>query len=157
MNTITHALLPVVAISIYQRVRKSKSLLSKWQYSLITLAGAAPDLLTPHFSIERRHESWSHTLITWISLSVLLCIIVVISKKNLTARVAFLMSMAYLFHLVCDALSGGIPWLLPISNDILGTYYISPLLWIPMDIVLILTSYIMMRTARPSTSQNLSD
>ncbi|MFC4994665.1 metal-dependent hydrolase [Rubritalea tangerina] len=156
MNTVTHALLPVVAICLYQRFRKSDFSLNKFQYALITFAGAAPDLFTPHFSIASRYSSWSHTLPALITFTVILLTTASFKFKTLTTKVAVFMVVAYSLHLACDALSGGIPWLLPYSDAILGDYYISPSLWIPFDVILVFTTYILARTVKDSSSATTS-
>jgi len=148
MNTVTHALLPVVTIAICERLSKTKTSLNKWQYSLIALFGAAPDLLTPHFSIEGRHESWSHTIVAWAVLSICLFVISLLPQKILIYKIASFMSISYLIHLCCDALSGGIPWLLPFSDIVHGRFIVSPAFWIPIDIVLVLAAYLLVRTYR---------
>lgn len=153
MNTVTHALLPVVAICLYERFSKSDSHLNKFQYALIIVAGAAPDILTPHFSLASRYSSWSHTLLALITLSVILLTAASFKFRTLTTKIAVFMLAAYALHLICDAVSGGIPWLLPYSDSILGSYLISPTLWIPFDVILVLTAYILYRTNKPALSK----
>ncbi|MBK1814287.1 hypothetical protein JIN84_01520 [Luteolibacter yonseiensis] len=55
--------------------------------------------------------------------------------------------MAYLLHMICDAISGSINWLHPSGNFIWGDYYVDPIYWIPLDVVCFLTTYYLFRIA----------
>jgi len=56
MNTVTHALLPVIAAAVcesgFQLFKAKRNHWSCKQLLLVGLFGAAPDLLNPHLSLE---------------------------------------------------------------------------------------------------------
>ena len=71
MNTVTHALLPVVlAKTCLGRDGQPK----RWEWLALAVAGAAPDLINPHIYLEDRMTSWSHALPAWLGFTVLLWI-----------------------------------------------------------------------------------
>ncbi len=142
MNTVTHALAPVILAHVaFSRSKK----LGVWNLVAIGVAGALPDLLTPHITLESRMISWSHGLPFWTAFTVMLFVISLLSKQRISIRLAGIMSLSYLFHLVCDAMSGGINVLYPVKDLIWGAYWVSPALWIPLDILCLLTCYYLFR------------
>ncbi len=142
MNIITHALAPVVICHLAFGRRE-------WQgkYGLIAIgaAGALPDLLSPHLSLESRMASWSHGLPAWLGFSVIVFAFAASWRNRLSFPLATAISGAYLFHLFCDAISGGINWLYPFADLFWGDYWIDPRLWVPIEIVLILLTYYLFR------------
>lgn len=142
MDTITHALAPLI-IAHLSRSRFEK--FGRRSLIAIGVAGALPDVLTPHFSLEARMTRWSHGLPFWTAFTVLVFIISILSKKRLSLRLAGWISFAYLFHLICDSISGGINWLYPVRNFVWGDYWVSPLWWIPLDFVCLLICYYLFR------------
>ncbi len=142
MDTVTHALAPVILAHVC--LKRSKGF-GRWGLVAIAIGGALPDLLTPHFSLEARMSSWSHGLPFWAAFSGGLFLASVLSARRLSLRLACFLSMAYLFHLVCDSISGGINWLYPVADLVWGDYWISPVFWIPLDIVCILSCYYLFR------------
>jgi len=75
---------------------------------------------------------------------------------SLSLPLAAAMSGAYLFHLFCDAISGGINWLYPVTDFFWGDYWIDLRLWIPIDVVLLLFAYYFFRIRpgmRPATGE----
>ena len=113
MDTVTHALAPVIIAHV--TFSRSKSL-GVWSLVAIGVAGALPDLLTPHMSLESRMTSWSHGLPFWAAFTGVLIVISLISKQHLSNRLAWILSLSYLFHLICDAVSGGINVLYPVKD-----------------------------------------
>ncbi len=109
------------------------------------MAGALPDILTPHLSLEARFTSWSHGLPAWLTFTALLFLAAVIRRDVLNLPLAVAMSLAYLFHLACDAISGGINWLYPIKDHFIGGYLVDPVFWTPIDVVLLLATYYLFR------------
>jgi len=142
MNTITHALIPVICVRLIARHPKW---LGRWRLVQVGLAGALPDLLNPHFSLEARMTSWSHGLPFWFAVSTILVVGSIIGRGRLSLQGAICMSMAYLLHIACDAISGGIDFLYPFGSWIWGYYWVDPLWWIPLDIILILLAYLLFR------------
>jgi len=155
LNTVTHALAPVVICHLaFGR--------GKWRgkYGLIAIgvAGALPDLLSPHLSLESRMESWSHGLPAWLGFSIIVFALAAFGcrrdarvtwpgrlARSLSFPLAAALSAAYLFHLICDAISGGINWLYPVTDFFWGDYWIDLRLWIPIDVVLMLLAYYLFR------------
>jgi hypothetical protein len=89
--------------------------------------------------------SWSHGLPFWFAISTVLVIGSLIGRGGLSPQVAIGMSAAYLLHIACDAISGGVDLFYPLGSRIWGYYWIDPLWWIPIDIILILFSYLLFR------------
>lgn len=142
MNTLTHALAPVILAHVV--LSRSKRL-GAWSLVAIGVAGALPDLLTPHMTLESRMASWSHGLPCWAAFTGILFVISLLSKQRISNRLAWVLSLSYLFHLICDAVSGGINVLYPVKDFVWGAYWVSPMLWIPLDIVCLLTCYYLFR------------
>jgi membrane-bound metal-dependent hydrolase YbcI (DUF457 family) len=135
MDTVTHALLPVIICATAWRDKRPEWFAGRKQWFYLALAGALPDLLTPHLSIDARWSSWSHGLPFWLALSVVL--LMVCSRWQLAVGA----SLAYGLHLFCDGISGGVNLLYPFRTWIWGDYWVPPLYWIPLDIVCVLTCY----------------
>ena len=142
MNTITHALIPVICVRI---ITSRPKWLGRRGLIQVCLAGALPDLLNPHLSLEARMTSWSHGLPFWFTISTILVIGSFISRGRLSPQIAICMSMAYLLHIACDAISGGVDLLYPVGSWVWGYYWVDPSWWIPIDIILILVAYILFR------------
>ena len=141
MDAVTHALAPV----IIARLGFRRSLpVGRFGYPAIGLAGALPDLLAPHLTLEERMESWSHGLPFWLLFTLLAISVPLLFKKS-PLRLSCALSSAYLLHLVCDAVSGGVNWLFPVRDFVWGQYWVSPLLWPLLDILLILQCYLLFR------------
>ena len=145
MNTVTHALLPVLAAGVYNRsqrlVEERRGVFSPKQLIAIGLFGAAPDLLNPHLSLDDRYSSWSHGVLFWAFLTIGLIAFRLARSRPRAMYMALWLSGAYLFHMFCDAISGGVAWLYPLGGDIVGAYYIEPIWWIPLDVICCLFAY----------------
>ena len=142
MDTITHALAPV----ILTRLAFGKpAWMPRFGLVAIGVAGAMPDLVNPHLSLAARMTSWSHGLPFWGGLTVVLLGFALVKRRLLPVRLAVLLSAAYLLHMVCDAISGGINWMFPVGNFVWGDYFVDPVWWIPLDVVCVLTAYVMFR------------
>jgi membrane-bound metal-dependent hydrolase YbcI (DUF457 family) len=142
MNTVTHALVPVILAHVaFSRSKK----LGAWSLVAIGVAGALPDLLNPHLTLESRMTSWSHGLPFWAAFSVALFLISFLSKQRISNKLALILSFSYLLHLICNAVSGGINVLYPVKDFIWGKYWVSPMLWIPLDIICVLVCYYLFR------------
>jgi len=149
MNIVTHALLPVIMAGLYERSYQipedRKGVFSPKQLVAIGVFGILPDLLHPHISLEARYSSLSHGVLFWLVLTIALLLFSFLKRKMLPFYLAGWFSAAYLLHLFCDAISGGITWLYPLGADVLGAYYIQPIWWIPIDIISSLLAYSMFR------------
>lgn len=142
MDTITHALLPVICVKL---AFKTKAWLGRWDYFKIGLAGALPDILNPHLSLEARMAGWSHGLPCWFALTMLIIIYSLLSRGKLSVRLAACMSGAYLLHIACDAISGGVNLLHPLGDFPWGKYWVFPSWWIPLDIICMMLCYLLFR------------
>lgn len=140
MNTVTHALLPVLAA----KAIAGKKVTGR-ELVLVGLLGAAPDLINPHLTLTARMNSWSHGLPAWGGITLLLVAAALLSRGRVRWRVAGIGSLAYLLHLFCDAIAGGINWLSPVGEAFWGDYWFPVILWTPADAVLALTAYFVFR------------
>jgi len=131
------------AISLRYRERR---LFADWTLPLVALFGVLPDICSPHISLEDRHDSWSHTL---LFLGVLMPVCGMIAwwfEPGKRLRLACVIWISAMLHLAADAMSGGIPWLLPWSHETLGSpldrTYIEPETWIYYDAFFIITAWL---------------
>ena len=141
MNTVTHALMPVVALRLVAGDKRVG-----WKsYLGLALAGAAPDLLDPHLALAARWTSWSHGLPFWVAFSLILLLVSLAWRRKLSPWLAAGMSAACALHIFCDAISGGVNLLYPVKFFLWGEYWVDPALWIPLDMVLMILAYILFR------------
>ena len=144
MDIFTHALLPVILVGA---IAKRPDLRGRWQLVSIGIAGALPDILCPHLSLEARMASWSHGIPCWFMLTIVMLMISYFSRRRIAAGFASLLSGAYFLHMMCDAISGGVNFFHPFGNGSWGDYWVDPIWWIPLDIACFLTVYFMFRVA----------
>jgi membrane-bound metal-dependent hydrolase YbcI (DUF457 family) len=142
MNTVTHALIPVICVRLAAR---RPPWLGRWGLLLIGVAGALPDLLTPHLSLESRMASWSHGIPCWLLFSSILVAISLVKRGRFHPALALCLSAAYLLHMACDVISGGVNLLYPFGDWVVGDYWVDPSWWIPLDVVCILLCYLLFR------------
>ena len=142
MNIVTHALLPVIVADLVWKVRRGDGGMGLlW----IGLAGALPDLLNPHLTLEARMQSWSHGLPFWGAFSACVMIGSMLSRGRFPTRLGVLVCAAYLLHLACDAVSGGVNLLYPYADFVWGRYWVHPVYWVPSDVACLLVCYTMFR------------
>lgn len=137
MYVITHALSPVVLSATIDAIALENTgvrLLRGRHYLAIGLAGALPDLLSPHLSLAARYASWSHTL-WFLALFIPVAILIARHFPKHGTLVGGLMILACAFHLFCDAIAGGIAWGYPFTTDIIGRYLVPATLWWKLDVV----------------------
>ncbi len=136
MYVLTHALAPVVLCATVDAVcleRTGSRLLRGRHYLAIGLAGALPDLLSPHLSLAARYSSWSHTawfLLLFVPVALLLSRLF----PERRALLATLMILACAFHLFCDAIAGGIAWGYPFTTETIGRSLVPATLWWKLDV-----------------------
>ena len=145
MDTVTHALLPVILTRA--AFGKRATWLGRWGLVAIGIGGALPDLLTPHLSLESRLSSWSHGLPFWLLLTAGVISASLASRGRFDFRLATMVSGAYLLHILCDAVSGGVNFLYPYRDLVWGGYWVDPIYWIPLDILCISICYWLFRIA----------
>jgi len=140
LTVVSHALMPVLAASatnIFTVKNSRQRLFSNLHLIIIGLAGAIPDIVSPHFSLSARHSSLAHTL--WFLLA-MYPIYLLVSKKLYKNRFLLFtnwLCLATALHLFFDSMSGGIPLFYPFGN-VLGKYFIHYRYWVRIDIVILL-------------------
>ena len=144
MDIFTHALVPVILTRV---VMKDAAWPGARGYVAIGIAGALPDILSPHLSLEARMTSWSHGVPCWGLFTIGIVLVAVLSRKKVSTHLAFLLSGAYILHILCDAVSGGVDFLYPLGHWTWGAYWVDPIWWIPLDVTCFLTCYWMFRMA----------
>ena len=140
MNVLTHALLPaILAAPLLPRTPPRAFYISG---GIVAIAGAMPDLLTPHLSLAARYASYSHTVYAWAGFNVFLVVLGLTVHRHQLPRVLLFASLAYALHLLGDAFSGGIAWFYPVSTEIIGRRLILYQYWFPLDAVLLAAALI---------------
>ena len=153
MNTVTHALAPVLIAHFF----KNKKVRMNWRsYVAIGIAGALPDILNPHLTLESRLASWSHGIPFWVVFSVLTFVLTYFWKRRVSYVLAGYMSCAYLFHIVCDAISGGINLWHPFFDFVWGGYWVDPIFWIPFDALTVISCYILFRVMPAAANKKVN-
>ena len=143
MTPVSHALLPVF---FGQRwIPQTPSGPSPRIVVIVALSGVLPDLINPHLSLDARHTAWSHSLVAWL---IFTCVVAALAwwfPRVFTKPVLILCSAAFLGHLGCGAITGGIAGLLPFSKTVHGGNYLPYWLWITCDGALLLYFYLIYR------------
>lgn len=144
----THALMPVCACLLADKVSviagRGRIFPTPGLWA-IGVFGALPDLCTPHLSLEARFASWSHTVWFMAGLVVVVAMAGSFFEKGYRLRVAFACWIAAALHLVADAVSGGIAWLYPWRDEVIGSAYIGAQHWIWFDAFFILLAWFQIR------------
>lgn len=144
----THALLPVCTCLLADNASLASGrdrLFPTRSLWLVAAFGVLPDLCTPHLSLEARYASWSHTVWFMAGLIVLCGMAGSFFEKGFRLRVAVACWLASACHLAADAISGGIAWLYPWRDDVIGRYIIPPQDWIWYDAGFILVTWFLVR------------
>lgn len=136
----THAALPVIGVTSLEIMRLSNNqdrLLSNWQLFFIGIGGVLPDLLWPHFSMQGRLNSYTHTL--WFII-LLIPITYFISKRFYSKNINFFtfsFVSAALLHIATDGISGGVSFIYPIEG-VWGIWLVPFKLWMYADLTFLL-------------------
>ena len=157
MNTITHALLPVIAVSLVEKVHRGPERRKVWtnrEILAVGACGAAPDLLNPHISLAARYTSWSHGLPAWVGVSILLLVGAMCLRPLISLKLAGWGSLAYGLHLFCDLIAGGIAWRYPFGGEVVGHYWVPPGWWAWIDAACVLTLYFLWRVIPASRTKS---
>ena len=144
----THILLPIIPLAWrrHKLLQEKKCGYKLHEFAVVGLSGALPDLLNPHLSLEARLSSWSHGMPFVGILAGLLLLGCIPKASPLTIIRASYLLFAYCLHLFCDGISGGIAWLYPFSDMVIGSAFIKPgLLWFASDFLLVITAYVLLR------------
>ena len=157
----THILLPVIPLALrrYRAIKKGDEPVQPLrELFVVGIFGALPDLLNPHLSLESRLSSWSHGLPFVACLATVLLLACIPKRSPLTLARAGYLLMAYVLHLLCDALSGGIAYLYPLNDQVIGAAYIPPgLWWFLSDFVHIMAAYMLLRILPMLARQRLKN
>lgn len=136
----THSLLPVCGCLFANRTAKmvgKPRLFTGSSLCIIGAFGMLPDILAPHFSLEARQSSLSHTVWFLIVLATFTPLIGRLARRGSRIAMGIACWMAAVLHLTVDAISGGIAWLYPWRDDVIGRYFIPPQDWIWYDVAFI--------------------
>jgi len=146
MDVFAHAMLPVIVATVVDRgVNSPEDRLSGKALWLVAVFGAAPDVLSPHVSLDARLTSYTHTA---VALGVAVAIVLfLLALKKVGARLGIWLVFAYGLHLVCDMVAGGIGWNYPFGRSVIGDFYVNPIWWVPIDAVCLLLLYFLNREA----------
>ena len=142
MDVFTHAFAPVILTRI---VFGRPAWIRSYGFLAIGIAGALPDLLNPHLSLAARHHSWSHGLPFWLLITAFFFALTCVKKLKVSWQLAAILSFSYVFHMICDTISGGVNWLYPFGHFQLGEYFVDPVYWVPLDVVTFLITYFLFR------------
>ncbi|MBF0408495.1 MAG: hypothetical protein HQM10_14180 [Candidatus Riflebacteria bacterium] len=99
---------------------------------IASIFGMLPDMLSIHVSQEARHASYTHTIWFILACTSFLPIFGLKPLRRLFPT-AVLAVYAVFLHVICDMISGGVPFS-GVGNGITGDYYVMPEYWIPMDV-----------------------
>ncbi|MCF7676492.1 MAG: metal-dependent hydrolase [Akkermansiaceae bacterium] len=147
----THALLPVAGCLVVDQVRL-RSGSERWfeSSSLIVVAvfGVLTDLCSPHLSLEDRYGSWTHNLgflVGAMLASAAAGSFFATGRRTIMALACWL---AIVWHLAADAVSGGIVWLSPWRDEVLGGPYIPYRWWWWSDLGFVVLTLVLLRLTR---------
>jgi membrane-bound metal-dependent hydrolase YbcI (DUF457 family) len=156
----THSLLPVCSCLLVDRISMAAGrprMFSGRNLIVVGVFGMLPDFLSPHLSLESRHASLSHTIWFLTGLVLLLPLVRFVSEKASRIPVAVACWLAYGLHLAADGVSGGIAWLHPWRNEVIGRYWIEPQYWIWYDAGFILLVWFIYRVLPAVRAKAISD
>ena len=144
----THALMPVCACLLADKISISTGngrLFSAGGLVTVALFGVLPDICTPHLSLEARHASWSHTVWFMAGLVVIAGMTALVFETGSRFRMSLVLWLSSAIHLIADAVSGGIAWLYPWRDDVIGRGWIPAQYWIAFDAFFILLTWLLVR------------
>ena len=132
---ITHGLSPMVGIGLADVATGRR--LERISLILIAIAGAAPDVLSPHISLADRLSSWTHNIWFLIGSAPVWFLVARRFADSHWIATGALMVVATAFHLFCDAISGGIAWLYPYSHEKITRQWVPYQWWLYLDIIFV--------------------
>lgn len=142
MTPVSHALLPVF---FGQRwIPHSERIPAPRVVALVALCGALPDILSPHLSLDARHEAPSHTIWALLAFALLVVMLTWWRPRLFTPAISGLCIAAYAGHIACDAITGGVAFFFPFGG-VQGRNYLPYWLWITSDGLLLLHLYLVYR------------
>lgn len=140
MSPITHAILPLLIAR--SRISKRPDGAPSWRVSaLVALSGVLPDLLSPHLGLEERHAAFSHSLPAWSLFSFALVAAGLHPALRRHRGVAAICAGAYLLHLGCDFITGGVPLFSPFIPGAQGDAWLPFWSWFVLDGLMLAYAY----------------
>lgn len=145
MTIIAHALAPVLAVTVVDAIRVQtgkRKYFSLRQLIAIGIAGALPDILGMHFSLQGRYSSWTHNI--WFLIGIYPVYLLIAKRffKDKWLLLTNLLWAATAFHLYIDIRSGGIKLFNPFGS-VVGDYLIPWPYWVMADLVIIVLTIIL--------------
>jgi hypothetical protein len=144
----THTLLPVclgLAIENVSLAKGKGHFFPEWTLPVIGVFGALPDLCTPHISLEARFSSWSHTMWYLAALIPVCTMVITFFPPGRRGRIAIACWLAAAIHLATDAAAGGINWLYPWRQVVIGDYHIPATQWLWWDMGFVFLTWFLIR------------
>lgn len=147
----THALLPVAGCLMVDQLRMrigSERLFQTKELLVIGAFGVLPDLCSPHLSLADRYASWSHNLAFAVGVLLAAAAAGSFFETGRRGMVTLACWGAAVLHLATDAVSGGIVWLSPWSDEVLGGRYIPYRYWWWSDLGFVVLVLMLARSNR---------
>lgn len=154
----THALLPVcgclVADQIAMVAGHDRSFSGK-SLCLVAFFGILPDVCSPHIMLEDRHASPAHSVWFMGAAIPLVALASCLFEKGNRFWIAVACWIAAALHLAADAVSGGIPWLYPKSDEVIGRCWIDLDYWMVSDAMFVLLTWLLIRRLPRLEARNI--
>jgi LexA-binding, inner membrane-associated putative hydrolase len=144
----THALLPVCGCLVVDQIAMVAGHERRFSWKslcLVAFFGVLPDICSPHIMLEDRHASFAHSVwfigVVTLPAAMASCFF----DRAIRLGIAVACWVAVALHLAADAVSGGIPWLYPKSDEVIGHCWIDLDYWIISDAVFVLLTWLLIR------------
>ena len=141
MTPVSHALLPTLLCRRW--ISQTQGRPTLWEIHLVAFCGVLPDILSPHWSLDSRHASLSHTVYALGTFAVVFGIAA--WRIRPLRRLSGLCLFAYAFHLACDLIAGGINPFFPLHSEVFGGHYLPFWAWLVSDGILLFYVYVVYR------------
>ncbi len=154
----THALLPVcgclVADSISVIMGRDR-IFPPYSLWAVAAFGILPDVCSPHILLEDRHTSFAHSVWFLGAMIPVATIAGSLFTKGRRIPGALACWAATMLHLAADAASGGIAWLYPWRDDVIGCSWISLDYWFWSDALFVVLAWVLFRTLPHLEARNI--
>lgn len=154
----THALLPVCGCLVVDQIAmlsgRDRTFSGK-SLSVVAFFGILPDVCSPHIMLEDRHLSPAHS-VWFLGVAVLLAAIAsCFFEKGKRLWIAVACWIALALHLVADAVSGGIAWLYPWRDEVIGRFWIDLDYWAWSDAMFVIFAWFLIRMLPHLKARNI--
>jgi CDP-diglyceride synthetase len=153
MFLVTHFAVPVIAVAIYESIagRKPANPFLKLS-SLLTfgLVGLIPDAFYPHLGGGSHYHSFSHSIWAMGFFLVMITLIYQFLSPHRNLKFRLFLWLSLLSHYVLDFFSGGIKWLYPFNDAVIGIPLIPTGAWVLIDFFLLGVTIFMVYRIRRS-------